>query len=197
MAMKLSGLLIAALLSTCLGSAARADLITWTLNGVTLTDGATMSGSFVVDTVGDVTAWDITSTPGALPGFHYTSANPSYNFSNVSANILNVGDSATMNEIELTFDNSLTTPSQNNTLFLAGSYEYEASTTTYRYPTAGAADSSPNPGPLPGGGLLSYLIVGFGGLAAGRKKAFAWAKSSVAAGRARRRRVHAVGCSPA
>ena len=101
-----------------------------------------------------------------------------------------------MNEIELTFDNSLTTPSQNNTLFLAGSYEYEASTTTYRYPTAGAADSSPNPGPLPGGGLLSYLIVGFGGLAAGRKKTFAWARS-VAAGRARLRRVHAVGGSPA
>ena len=196
--MKLPVNLLAALLSIILGGTARADLIDWTLNGVTFDDGGTASGTFRVNTViRQVISWDITTTTGSVvSGHHFSSALPNQNFSNYTSNAIIVDDAAG-NEIELTFDNSFGTPIANNTLFTPSAYENEPSTSGFRVGTAGAADGTlANPGQLPGGGLLSYLIVGFGGLAAGRKKAFAWARS-VAAGRARLRRVHAVGGSPA
>ena len=171
-------LVLAALVVTALGGAARADLITWTLTGFALDDGGSAFGSFQVNTVThQITAWDITTTAGTtLPGYHYSSALPNQNFSNYSASSVIVDDAAANgNEIEFTFNDSFGTPSANNTIFPAGSYEFERSTNSYRFPTAGAADAFANPGPLPGGGLLSYLIAGFGGLAAWRKKALRWA----------------------
>lgn len=39
---------------------------------------------------------------------------------------------------------------------------------------------TPNPGPLPGAGLLSYLVLGFGGLAAFRKRVAARARAFMA-----------------
>ena len=198
MAMKRPGLLLAALLSIILGGTARADIITWTLNGVTFDDGGTASGFFRVNTVThQVTAWDITTTAGSLlPGYHYSSALPNQNFSNYSTNTLLVDDPSS-NEIEFAFNSSFGTATANNTLFPAGSYEYEPSTGNQRTPSGAADGTLANPGPLPGGGLLSYLIVGFGGLAAYRRKAFAWAKSTVAASRTRLRRRHGYGCLPA
>jgi hypothetical protein len=201
MAMRLPiNLVLAALVSICLGSTARADLIDWTLNGVVFDDGGTASGTFRVNTVtSQITVWDITTTAGGvLPGYHYSSALPNQNFSNYSSNTLIVDD-PTGNEIELTFNSSFGTATANNTIFPAGTYEYEVSTGNSRSVTSGAADGTlvTSPGPLAGGGLLSYLIVGFGGLAAYRRRALAWAKLSVAAGRTRLRRCHGVGCAPA
>jgi hypothetical protein len=200
MAMRLPiNLVLAALVSICLGSTARADLIDWTLNGVVFDDGGTASGTFRVNTVtSQITVWDITTTAGGvLPGYHYSSTLPNQNFSNYGSNTLIVDD-PTGNEIELTFNSSFGTATSNNTIFPAGTYEYEPSSGNSRAVTSGAADGTlSNPGPLPGGGLLSYLIVGFGGLAAYRRKALAWARSSVAAGKTRLRRLHGLGCSPA
>ena len=118
MAMRLPvNLVLAALVSICLGSTARADLIDWTMSGVAFNDGGTLSGTFRVDTVlHQVTAWDVTTTAGTLlPGFHFTSSLPNNNFSNYDVNIIDVTDAATSNEFELTFNSSLGTASANNT----------------------------------------------------------------------------------
>jgi hypothetical protein len=202
MAMRLPiNLVLAALVSICLGSTARADLIDWTMSGVAFNDGGTLSGTFRVDTVlHQVTTWDVTTTAGTLlPGFHFTSTLPNNNFSNYDVNIIDVTDAATSNEFELTFNSSLGTASANNTIFPAGTFEYDSASGNSRSVTSGAADGTlvTSPGPLAGGGLLSYLIVGFGGLAAYRRRALAWAKLTVATGRTRLRRRHGVVCSPA
>jgi len=59
---------------------AAADGLTWTLTGVTFTDGGTASGSFVYDAVTNtVSSVDITTTLGTLfGGATYTTVDPGY-----------------------------------------------------------------------------------------------------------------------
>jgi hypothetical protein len=68
------------LMALCLPSIASADGVTWTLSGVTFTDGGTASGSFVYDadtnTVSDI---NITTTEGtAFGGATYTGVDPGF-----------------------------------------------------------------------------------------------------------------------
>jgi hypothetical protein len=68
------------LIALCLPSIASADGVTWTLSGVTFTDGGTASGSFVYDadtnTVSDI---NINTTEGAaFGGATYTGVDPGF-----------------------------------------------------------------------------------------------------------------------
>jgi hypothetical protein len=82
-------ILLSFLVVLAFASPALADLITWTLTGVTLDDGGSATGSFVYNTEsGTITNWNITAQYGtaSLPGqngfletvtnpFNFTSAN--------------------------------------------------------------------------------------------------------------------------
>ena len=68
----------------------------------------------------------------------------------------------------------------------AGGTAYSAASTTRNYgPTSGDLDflltgTQSNPGPIPGSGALSYLVLGFGGAAAFRKRLRARVKTLLA-----------------
>src|SRR6478672_6428055 len=57
-------------------SLASAVPLTWTLQGVNFQDGASASGSFMIEsTTGDLLSWNITTTPGMLAGFNFNAGN--------------------------------------------------------------------------------------------------------------------------
>jgi hypothetical protein len=101
-------LLATAALALALGAVeARADLV-FTLSGVTFNDGTLATGSFRTDTaLINLLDWDITTNPGATPGFHFTTATAPVNFSAIPF-ILVVEDSAPHHILQLTFTGGLT-----------------------------------------------------------------------------------------
>ena len=63
-----------------LGAAASAEARIYRLSGVQLSDGTTVSGSFSTNISGFPSGHDITTTDGAIGGYHYDNAiNVSYN----------------------------------------------------------------------------------------------------------------------
>lgn len=151
--MKISAILSIALLTSPL---AVATPLTWTLQGVAFEDGATASGSLVVEsTSGDLLSWDITTTPGLLAGFHYDPSTSSLFardfFGNPNTYTIVNNAPFAVPYINLAFDTALTsagTASLITSQNLSGSWEcYNCD--LIRYVTAGSATTNPVPEPAP------------------------------------------------
>ena len=100
----------AALALTLSAFSVQATPLTWTLNGVTFSDGATVSGSFVWDAASNSAgAFSFATTNGALGAFTYDGASSSFYGMNVftSPSLLWTNNSVTR-YIALTFVSTLT-----------------------------------------------------------------------------------------
>lgn len=172
--MKISALLSRAILSAAVlaASIASATPLTWTLQGVTYEDGATASGSFIIEsTTGNMLSWDITTTAGLLSGFHYDLSDSSLFARDFfgSPNSYTIVRNSPFAEpyINMTFVSALTAPgtvnfttAQNN----SGSWEC-INCDRIRYLTAGAVTTNPVPEPAP----LALFGIALAALLAGRK----------------------------
>lgn len=80
-------LLIAGLMAFAVSLPAHADRITWNLNNVTFSDGATATGSFTIDR-DTMTWWDfnISTTGGTLTAFTYNDSNSHFVFEGYGPN---------------------------------------------------------------------------------------------------------------
>lgn len=156
--MKISAILARIILGTAVltASVAGATPLTWTLQGVTYEDGATASGSFIIEsTSGDILSWDITTTPGLLDGFHYDVGNSSlfardfFGFPN--SYIIARDNPFAEPYINMTFASALTAPGTvdfTTSQDFAGSWEC-INCDLIRYVTAGSVTTNPVPEPAP------------------------------------------------
>ena len=101
-------LLAAAALALALGAVeARADHI-FTLSGVTFDDGTSATGTFTTnDALTSLVSFDITTTTGAIAGFHYTPATAGSGPTSLPA-ILVLEPASLDHIIQLTFNGGLT-----------------------------------------------------------------------------------------
>lgn len=141
-------------------SVASAVPLTWTLQGVIFDDGATASGSFVIDsTNGDMLNWNVTTTAGTnLPGFTYDNVSSSMFGRDVwgtpNAYLLTRNTPFANPYLNMTFASALTTAGTVNFTYdtdLGGSWECN-NCTFIRYVTAGSVTTVdtdiPEPAPL-------------------------------------------------
>jgi hypothetical protein len=83
----LSKVVIAGLMLLGASLPAQAAQIKWNLDDVTFTDGTTASGSFTIDAAAHTwSAFDITTTNGALSAFHYDPTNSGLYFNGFGPN---------------------------------------------------------------------------------------------------------------
>jgi hypothetical protein len=138
-------------------SVASAVPLTWTLQGVAFTDGATASGSFVIDSdTGDMLSWDITTTAGPnLTGFIYDTTSSELFQRDVwgspNAYLLTRISPFANPYLNITFDSALTAPGTVNFSYdigLSGSWECN-NCTFIRYITAGSVTTGPTDVPEP------------------------------------------------
>ena len=156
--MKISAILSRVILSIAVLTASSASAIplTWTLQGVTFDDGATASGSFVIESAsGDMLSWDITTSPGLLAGFHYDLSSSSLfarDFFGFPNSYTIVRDNPFAEPyLNMTFVNALTAPGTVNFSTApdnSGSWEC-INCDLIRYVTAGAVTTNPVPEPAP------------------------------------------------
>jgi len=172
--LKISAILARVILSTAVltASIAGATPLTWTLQGVTYEDGATASGSFIIEsTTGDILSWDITTTPGLLDGFHYDLANSSLfarDFFGFPNSYIIARDAPFAEPyINMTFVSALTAPGTvdfTTSQDFAGSWEC-INCDLIRYVTAGSVTTNPvsvpEPAPVALFGIALIALLGF------------------------------------
>jgi len=139
-------------------SVATAVPLTWTLQGVAFADGATASGSFVIDSdSGDMLWWDITTTAGPnLSGFTYDTTSSGMFGRDIwgpsNAYLLTRNVPFANPYLNLTFASALTSAGTVNFSYdigLGGSWECN-NCTFIRYITAGSVTTDTNDVPEPG-----------------------------------------------
>jgi hypothetical protein len=161
---------IFALAILCLPCVASADSVTWTLQGVTLDDGGTASGSFAYNAnTNSYSALNVTTTAGsALSGSTYSSLSNAFFSGNT---MLGLGPSLSLNLtgdsfLEMFFTNPLTNTRGNDSVYLVevncpNMICFEPS---IRWNTAGSVTSvpvgTPEPATLPllGAGLAAVAM---------------------------------------
>ena len=162
---------------------AKAVTIDWTLSGGTFNDGGTWSGSFTVDTVLEqVVSWNITTSVNGVLGHTFNAGNGTSTINtDVAAGFFDVLNTSVTNipEFYLNFIAPLDVAGH-NIIFGGGEKFVVGDVGRSVIPGAFADGVESTPSPIPGSGLLSYLIGGFGGLAAFRKKLLERATSWIA-----------------
>ena len=163
-------LLAAAALALALGAdEARADHI-FTLSDVTFDDGTLATGTFTTnDALTSLVDFDITTTTGAIAGFHYTPGTAGSGSSSLPAII--VLEPASLDHIlQLTFDGSLQLTGAPITIGQFDSFEQD-SNNTHRQVTGGAVVASAVPEPSSLVLVGTAAMAGLGGLWARRRRA--------------------------
>jgi hypothetical protein len=133
---------VLALLSTA--RTASADFV-FTLSGVTLAGGGTLTGTFSTNNaLNTLTGFDITaSANGAFPGFHYTTASSTVTAPNLPT-FFQLDSPGSADELRLIFNGGLTSSGATLT---TTSYEFE-SAGGVRTVTSGRVTAVPEPGSL-------------------------------------------------
>jgi ABC-type phosphate transport system substrate-binding protein len=145
-------------------SAAEAAVV-WDVSG-TFSDGTTLTGSFSTDVYGYVQSANlVTQTKGAFTGFDYTLAD---SYSSSGLNFVDFQPGYT-SDLHLQFADALTSPTANNPIIDAVSYECQGSFSCYvpsggvtRYLTGGVEeDFGAAVGAVPEPATWAMLLIGF------------------------------------
>jgi hypothetical protein len=148
-------------------SAAEAAVV-WDVSG-TFSDGTTLTGSFSTDVYGYVGSANLlTQTKGGFTGFDYTLAD---SYSSSGLNFVDFQPGYT-SDLHLQFANPLTSPSADNPIVDAVSYECQGSFSCYvpsggttRYLTGGVEeDFATAVGGVPEPATWAMLLIGFFGV---------------------------------
>ncbi|SHH66271.1 PEP-CTERM sorting domain-containing protein [Massilia sp. CF038] len=137
-------------------SVASATPLTWTFQGVTFDDDASLSGYLEVEsTTGDLLSWNLTTSAGVLAGFTYDSSTSTLYARDLYAPngyLITSNDVNNSTLISLNFASALTAPGSVNLVIsdvdLSGGFECDNCFTT-RFINAGAISTQvPEPAPL-------------------------------------------------
>jgi hypothetical protein len=146
---------------------ASADLI-FDFSGVSFDDGGTLTGSFITDDgTTSLLDWDVTTSGGTLPGFHYTSSN-TVSFSSITplGGILVVETAGLEHLLQVTFAGPLSPSGAGITLGMFDSFEQTPGgpPQPHRVITAGSAvvgtTAVPEPSTI---ALLGIAVLGVAG----------------------------------
>jgi hypothetical protein len=116
---------------------------TWTLSGVTFTDGATASGSFVYDA--DTHSWSdfsVSTTAGLLSAFTFDASNSGFYLSGSGPNSFILFAPDLRRYMNFSFDHPLGNGGGTHLIRTSNSYEC-MNCSPYRYVSAGALVSAP------------------------------------------------------
>lgn len=161
---RLFAAVFAPVLTLTLGAGvASADLV-YNLVDVTFDDGATATGTFKTDdALTTLLDWDITTSVGSLPGFHFDTVNAPVNFSSIP-NIIVLEDATPTHILELTFATPLTAA---GALLLVNSPNdsFEQQGDGKRVVVAGSVSAVPEPS-----SLVLAAVGGLGALGYARRR---------------------------
>ena len=163
-------LLAAAALVLALGAdEVRADHV-FLLSGVTFDDDTSATGTFTTnDTLSSLVGFDITTTTGAIAGFHYTPGTAGSGSSSLPSII--VLEPASLDHIlQLTFDGGLQLTGAPILIGQFDSFEQDANN-THRQVTGGSVVAAAVPEPSSLVLVGTAALVGMGGLWARRRRA--------------------------
>lgn len=167
-----TGVAAACLLSLALVVPAQAIPINYTLQGVTFSDGASASGSFVYDaTTKSGSVFSVSTTDGVLPAFTYDVASSGF-YSGGGAGPNNFILIATSGRRYFNFSFEFPLTNDGGTFALVGSNVYECNNCgTFRRVVAGSITSEA-PAAVPEPGTIALLLPSLGilGLIARRRR---------------------------
>jgi MYXO-CTERM domain-containing protein len=143
-------------------SAAHADIM-WSLSNVNFNDGGTATGSFVITDLGNITAWDITTTIGStLGGATYDNTRGGSVLQSTLSSTITFEDITDTTGLTLTFSNPLTTMLSSPDPIGQGGNAETTGPTVIRDVIGGeaiAAVPAPAPSNLAGLGMLGLVFL--------------------------------------
>jgi len=144
---------------------AQAIPITWHLDGVTFSDGATASGSFVYDAdTGSGSLFNIVTTAGVLPAFTYDVENSGLYSNGFGPNAISFFTNTGYRYFTLSFFDALTNAGGTRAINFASSWDCD-NCGTYRRVNAGSVSTRASEVPEPASALLlGTALVMLGGI---------------------------------
>lgn len=161
----MGALALAGLMLTAGAPSAQASPITWTLSGVTFSDGATASGSFTMDAAAHTwSSLNISTTTGVLSAFTYDASNSGIYFNGFGPNAFSIIPGNGQRYFTFSFLDPLPINGGSAAINTAASWECN-NCGTFRMVTQGSitsvAANVPEPGTLaimaPALGLIGFL----------------------------------------